>query len=83
VEDGDYLRLRELAATFQLPTRFANRVGASAASITLAGRNLGLWTNYTGPDPEVVSTATAGFLVEEFLTMPQPRRFVVKANLNF
>ena len=83
LEKGDYTRLREIAATFTLPSRFASRFGASAASLTVAGRNLALWTDYTGPDPEISSSATAGFLNEEFLTVPQARRFVIKTNITF
>ena len=83
IEDGDFMRLREIAATFTLPKRYANILKASAASLTVAGRNLAMWTDYTGPDPEVSSSSTAGFLNEEFLTVPQARRIVVKANLTF
>lgn len=58
VEDGGFVKLRELSARFQLPTRFngvINRLGASGMSFSLIGRNLLTFTDYKGYDPEVGS----------------------------
>jgi TonB-linked SusC/RagA family outer membrane protein len=85
-ERADFVRLRELAATFFLPERFAQSFGASSASLTVGGRNLALWTDYSGADPEVLSAATGtgtSFLREDFFTVPQPRRVVLKMNFTF
>ncbi|MBU6367831.1 MAG: SusC/RagA family TonB-linked outer membrane protein, partial [Gemmatimonadetes bacterium] len=51
-ESGDFLRWRELAVTYTLGQDFAKKLGFRDASITLAGRNLLLWTKYSGQDPE-------------------------------
>jgi outer membrane receptor protein involved in Fe transport len=51
-EDADYLKLREIAIAFDVPRAAAALIGARAASITLAGRNLATWTRYSGGDPE-------------------------------
>jgi hypothetical protein len=56
---------------------------ATDASLTLAGRNLALWTNYSGIDPEVTSTPNQGFTTSEFLTLPPTRYFTARINLNF
>jgi len=53
--DASFWRLRELSATIAVPERYAARLNASAASITLAGRNLHTWTHYKGLDPEARS----------------------------
>lgn len=87
-ESADFVRLREISAIFSLPERYAARVGASAASFTVGVRNLALWTDYSGDDPEVLaqSTSTTGsgtFAREDFLTVPQPRRLVFKLNFSF
>lgn len=57
-EDGDFLRFREAALTFQAPESWANRVlGGRSITATMAARNLGmLWTKYTGVDPEAYGT---------------------------
>lgn len=88
IQDGDFIRLRELAATFSLPQSVAARFGATAASLTVGGRNLKLWSDYGGHDPEVLAqatrnTGTATFQREDFLTVPQPRRWIAKLNFSF
>jgi TonB-dependent starch-binding outer membrane protein SusC len=83
LEKGDFVRLREISATVEVPERYARLTRASALSFTVAGRNLALWTDYTGADPEVLSDATSGFLRTEFFTVPPSRRLVVKANVTF
>ena len=54
VESTKYLRLRELTLEYEIPRRIAQKLfrGADAARISLAGRNLLLFTPYTGYDPE-------------------------------
>src|SRR6185369_3338857 len=51
-ENGRFTRLREVAVTYTLPNRLANSVRATRASIVMAGRNLHVWTPYSGVDPE-------------------------------
>ncbi len=87
-ESADFVRLREVSAIFSLPERYAERLGATAASFTVGVRNLALWTDYSGDDPEVLAQATrntgsATFAREDFLTVPQPRTLVFKLNLSF
>jgi TonB-linked SusC/RagA family outer membrane protein len=44
-----FLRLRELSATYTVPSQYLRRVGASSGSISMAGRNLSmLWTAQHG-----------------------------------
>ncbi len=87
VEKGDFLKLREVSVTYTLPTGLASAFRASGASITLAGQNLATWTNYSGFDPEVISNIAAtglnAFTRTDFLTLPTPRRFIVRLNAQF
>jgi len=54
VEPADFVRWRELSLTYKLPTHLAARVtGARSMAFTLSGRNLALWTKYSGADPEI------------------------------
>lgn len=50
---GDFIRWRELSATYTAPASWAQKLGGSELSITLAARNFMLWTKYGGVDPEV------------------------------
>ncbi len=52
VEKADFARLRELSASYTLPSGWVRSLGASRAVVTVAGRNLHTWTGYTGLDPE-------------------------------
>ncbi|HEU5219837.1 MAG TPA: SusC/RagA family TonB-linked outer membrane protein [Gemmatimonadales bacterium] len=86
LENGEFLKLREVSATYNLPGKWAGMVGAQHASVSLAGRNLATWTGYTGVDPEVNGAgqvAFNGFGVQDFLTQPQVRTFILRANLTF
>ncbi len=55
LEDGEFARVREVSVTYVAPRRWAAALRTHSASITLSGRNLGLWTHYSGSDPEVNS----------------------------
>ncbi len=47
--NAGFLRLRELSASYQLQPRFASRIGATGATISLAARNVAmLWTAQQG-----------------------------------
>jgi TonB-dependent starch-binding outer membrane protein SusC len=83
IEDGSFTRFRELAATFRLPTEFAQRVGASASSLTLGMRNVALWTNYSGPDPDIISDQFGEFTRSDFLSVPNTRRLTARINFQF
>jgi TonB-linked SusC/RagA family outer membrane protein len=83
MEKGDFLRLREVSLTYTLPQHLARAIRASGASVTLAGRNLALWTDYSGTDPEVLQNFESTTTRVDFLSMPQTRRWVARVNLNF
>lgn len=56
VEDGGYLRLRELSVNWQIPARYVERIpgaGFRSARLGVVGRNLWTKTNYSGYDPDV------------------------------
>jgi hypothetical protein len=47
--EAGFLRLRELSATYDVPASFVSRMGASGATLSVAGRNLAmLWTAAQG-----------------------------------
>ena len=83
IEDASFTKLREVAVILSLPRRFAARAGAASAELTLAGRNLKTWTNYSGVDPELNAIAQAQFSTQDFLTLPQVRYFTARLALSF
>jgi len=89
IEKGDFLRLSEVALTFALPDRLTSRIGKiNGATLTLAGRNLALWSDYSGFDPEVnsllgVAGASGLFGQADFLAQPPTRFFSARLGFNF
>jgi hypothetical protein len=84
VEDADFVKLRELAVTLNAPQNWAGRMGVSSVSLTLSGRNLATWTDYSGLDPEVnEAAASTNFSTDEFNTQPQVRYFTARLNVGW
>jgi TonB-dependent SusC/RagA subfamily outer membrane receptor len=53
IEDGTFVKLRELAATYTLDAAAVRRYFRDGIDITVSGRNLWVWTDYSGYDPEI------------------------------
>jgi hypothetical protein len=82
IEDGKFVRWRELSVTYAAPTNIATRLfRAETASLTFAARNLHVWTNYTGVDPE--SSYGSLDVPNDFQTAPPPTYFTLRLNLGF
>ncbi|MET0399776.1 MAG: SusC/RagA family TonB-linked outer membrane protein [Longimicrobiaceae bacterium] len=86
-EDADFVKLRELSVSLMLPERFAQRFGGSGLRLTVSGRNLKTWTDYTGFDPEVngygVFSGNGGFSNYEYYTQPPLRYYTARVDVNF
>jgi hypothetical protein len=81
VEDASFTRWRELSLTYTLPARVAHGLRAQSANVTLTGRNLHLFTRYSGIDPETNDTVG---LVEGYGGNPAPppsRYWLLRVNL--
>lgn len=61
VEDATFLKLRELTLTLDLPIGLIQNIweGARHVRLSLSGRDLLRFTNYSGMDPEVSNWGTA------------------------
>jgi TonB-linked SusC/RagA family outer membrane protein len=81
LENSQFWRLREVAATLTLPQTFANRIRAHDVGLTFSARNLHLWTNYTGADPE--SNYSVGDTQSDFATTSPRRYYLVRLNLHY
>ena len=53
VEDGSYLRLKDITLSYNLPFNIINRIKIKGLQISISGRNLLTFTKYSGYDPEV------------------------------
>tara|TARA_R110002049_G_scaffold309265_2_gene519432 strand:+ start:1046 stop:4273 length:3228 start_codon:yes stop_codon:yes gene_type:complete len=80
IEDGSYIRLKNLSIRYNIRdiSFFSN------AAITFTGTNLVTITDYTGPDPEV-STNGNGALNRgvDYSAYPRPKVYTLGLNLSF
>jgi TonB-dependent SusC/RagA subfamily outer membrane receptor len=53
IEDGTFVKLRELSATYTFDMPAVRRFFRDGVDVTLSGRNLWVWTDYSGFDPEI------------------------------
>ena len=83
MEDGWFMRLRELSVTFNFPTQWSRALKSDNVSLTVTGRNLGLRDNYTGLDPEVNGQGQGNFAIRDFLTQPPIQYFSARLNVSF
>jgi TonB-linked SusC/RagA family outer membrane protein len=82
IEDGSYVRLKNLVVGFRLPDALAARAGFRTARIYLQGQNLLTSTRYSGLDPEVNFAGNAAVLRgTDFYTLPQARTITVGINV--
>ena len=82
VEDGSFVRLREVALTFDVPQEWVgSTLKSNRLSLTLSGRNLALWTDYSGIDPE--SNYGQGDVQNNFLTQPPQTYYQLRVTLGF
>ena len=54
IENGSYLRLRNVELGFLLPKTFLDRLHLTESRIFISGQNLATITKYKGLDPDVV-----------------------------
>lgn len=90
IKPADFLKLREVSLSYQIPAEFAQRVGFNSAALTVAARNLWMWTKYTfdqegfgSPDPEVNFNSTTRFGRADYASIPMMRSFSASLRFSF
>lgn len=79
VEDGGWIRLREVGLSYRIPKVKWFKGG----SIGVSGRNLWLQTDYDGIDPETSLTGTGNGQGFDYFNMPATRSVMVNLSVNF
>ncbi len=84
-QPGSFVRLREASVQYTFSPAIARRIAkANSLNVVLTGRNLGLWTDYRGTDPESAFNTTSGTdAPSEFQTVGPPSYFVFRVNIGF
>lgn len=84
IEDATNTRLREVSVGYRFQQAWVQNIaGMQSLDVRLAGRNLKLWTDYSGLDPEVnlggASNANRGI---DWYNTPYSRSWVLSVTLN-
>jgi TonB-linked SusC/RagA family outer membrane protein len=82
VEDGSYLRLKNVSFGYNLPAATARKLGLKSIRAYITGENLVTWTSYTGFDPEIASTYNLLPGLES-ISYPRSRTFTLGLNVKF
>lgn len=85
IEDGSFVRLRNVTLAYNLPKALINKVKLSNVKLYITGQNLLTFTKYSGWDPEVnaddiVSNIALGY---DFYTTPQAKIIMGGLNISF
>ena len=83
IQKADFAKLRELSLTIDVPSNIARLARASSANFVLSGRNLGIWSDYEGSDPEVNSYGGRSFVRIDAYALPMVRRFTAGFNIQY
>ena len=84
MEDGSFVRIKNVVLGYNLPDRLSGRLGVRNARVYLQAQNLFTFTDYSGWDPEVnyagEASVTRGM---DFYTLPQARTLTAGFSLGF
>jgi TonB-linked SusC/RagA family outer membrane protein len=85
IEDGSYVRLRNVTFAYNLPKALVSKVKLSNVRLFVTGQNLLTFTKYSGWDPEVnaddvVTNIALGY---DFYTTPQAKTIMGGLNISF
>lgn len=77
IEDGSFVRIRNLTLSYDLPSNQLARLKIKNASVFITIQNLWVWSRYSGFDPEV--NRDGGSAISQGIdygTYPQPRMYM-------
>ncbi len=60
LESGDFLRLRNLVVSYDIPAKVLGKAKISGLRVFIQGQNLHTWHSFRGYDPEVATGALSG-----------------------
>ncbi|HEY8165351.1 MAG TPA: hypothetical protein VIF83_07330, partial [Gemmatimonadaceae bacterium] len=86
VEDATFAKLREVTLSFDVPASMVRQFGRGIRSMQLSvsGRNLKTWTDYTGLDPEVSNFGNQPIARNiDVAPFPPSRSYWLSVNLGF
>ena len=81
VEDGSFVRLRQLGLTYELPYSIINKAHFQNFSVTVFMNNIILWTKYKGVDPETSLGGPANGQGLDYFNNPGIKSYGIRLNV--
>lgn len=83
IEDGSYIRLKNLTLGYTFPVDWVASIGARTLRLYASALNLITLTNYDGYDPEVSTYNNLGNIGADYGTYPKAKTFLMGIKLGF
>ncbi len=83
IEDGGYIKLREVAISYRMRGDFIKNLGLSDLSLRLSGRNLWTKHDYTGYDPDTNRSQASNSRGIDYYNSPQTRAWTMTLRVNY
>jgi len=84
IEDGTRTRLREISIGYSINGEgFKRKTRLQSIDLSVTGRNLALWTDYTGIDPETNLTGPSNGRGLDYFNNPSTRSYLFTVRINY
>jgi len=81
VEDGSFIRGKNILLGYNFPTRITNKIKLNRLRVYASVQNFFLVTNYSGNDPEVTTYGNAFAQGQTFFDYPKPTIWMLGLNV--
>jgi len=83
IEDGSWTRLRELTLSYRIKPDWLSKMGINSASLSATGRNLFIWTEFEGNDPDTNLTGVGSARGIDYFNNPGTKSYVFTLTATF
>lgn len=84
IEDGSWTRLRELSLGYLWDSEWLkNKTKLQSIEVTLTGRNLFLWTEFEGNDPDTNLSGVSAARGIDYFNNPGTKSYLINLNVKF
>jgi TonB-linked SusC/RagA family outer membrane protein len=83
IEDGSWTRLRELSLSYRFKPAWLSNIGIQSATLSATGRNLFVWTEFEGNDPDTNLTGVSAARGIDYFNNPGTKSYVFTLTATF
>lgn len=83
VEDGSFIRIRNIRLGYNLPKSLIQKLSLASAKLYINVENAYVFSDYPNFDPEGSTFQTGAMIGLDYGTYPNPRTWTVGMNINF